>query len=292
MSTGTKGLIGLCAVLVLFIIIWGAFIVTIPNGYVGIIYDASRGGVLDKDLTPGWHSKNPFTQTITEYPTAFRTYTMSRKAEEGARNGDDSIKVTTSDNQVLYQDVSVTYRIIPGKGQMIYRDFKGASIETIEDSFIRRSIITAVATKAGPSYAILDAYGAKKNAFEKDIITELDGILKAEGFEVVTVNLGEGHVDNTVKEAIEKPLRAQTEAKEAEAQLATKQAQAQQQVINAQAYSDALKIKSIAEADANKRLSESLTPLLVDKMRIEKLNPNVQVMYVPSTANIFTGLSK
>jgi regulator of protease activity HflC (stomatin/prohibitin superfamily) len=70
-----------------------------------------------------------------------------------------------------------------------------------------------------------------------------------------------------------------------------KAAQAKQQVIEAQAYADAMTIRSKAEAEANQRIAASLTPALIEKMRIEKLNPQVK-MVVPSDSRLIMGLDK
>jgi regulator of protease activity HflC (stomatin/prohibitin superfamily) len=283
--------IGIGIFLIIALIVYNSIVVTIPQGHVGVVYDTTRGGILNKELKPGWNTITPFIQRVTVYPTAFRTYTMSQKDEEGARRGDDSVKITTSDNQVMQQDISVTYRILGGWAPKIFDNFKGADIEHIEDSFIRRSIITACDTESGTQFTILEAYGAKKPQFSKRITEELNKLLKIQGFEVVAVNLGESYLDSPeVKRAIEAPLKAQAASKEAEAQLAMKEAQAKQLVIEAEAYAKATKIKAEADAYANQKQTSTLSPLLVEKMRIEKLNPNVEVIYLPNNASIVTGM--
>lgn len=283
-------MIGIGVIVIFGLIVFFATVKTIPQGYVGIVYDKASGGVTSHELHPGWNIIVPFVQTITAYPTAFRTYTMSQAYGEGARQGDDSIKITTADNQTLHQDLSVTYQIRPNWAHKIFSNFKGASIEFIEDTYIRRSIITAASTKAGSQFAILDAYGTKKPQFEDLIFRELDKLLQPQGFQVIAVNLGEGHIDDAVKQSIEAPLRAQALTKEAEAQLNMKRAQAEQKIIEAEADAKSRLIRAEAEAKANQMLAQSLSPLLVEKIKIEKLNPNVQVIYVPSNGNMFFGL--
>jgi regulator of protease activity HflC (stomatin/prohibitin superfamily) len=191
----------------------------------------------------------------------------------------------------LFQDLSVTYQIIPDWPAKIFSNFKGAKIEVIEDSFIRRSIITACDTKAGSQFTILEAYGEKKPIFEKKITEELDKLLQVQGFKVVTVNLGEGYLESaSVKRAIEAPLKAQAASKEAEAQLALKQAQAQQKIITAEAEAKARIIRAESIKKEQELTTSSLTPAILEKMRIEKFNPNVQVIYIPADTKILTGL--
>lgn len=102
--------------------------------------------------------------------------------------------------------------------------------------------------------------------------------------------LSEGYIDESVKTSIEAPLRAQAATKEAEADLLKKQVQAKQKVVDAEADAQALTIRAEAEAKANRIVAQSLTGELVQLRSIEKLNPNVQVMYVPNNTTLVQGM--
>jgi len=69
----------------------------------------------------------------------------------------------------------------------------------------------------------------------------------------------------------------------------TAEAETQKKIASADGEAESILRVAKAQAEANRLLAESLTTQLVELKRIEKLNPNVQMIYVPSNANIFTG---
>jgi len=69
---------------------------------------------------------------------------------------------------------------------------------------------------------------------------------------------------------------------EAEQVRQTAQGQADAVVIAAQGEAKAILLKAQAQAQANQVLAQSLTPDLLTYTYINKLAPNVQVMYLPS----------
>jgi len=282
------GKIAIAAGLLLLVLLFNAFVVTVPKGEVGVIYDKSRGGVLKgKELKQGWNIKIPFVQQVTTYPVAFRTYTLSAIADEGNKHGDDSVKLTTQDNQHLRQNLSVSYSVIKGRAAEVYDNFKGAEIEEIEGTFIRQAIKTA-AGLVSTQYDILDLYGAKKPEFQDKVRVGLEKILEPKGFQVVAVNLGEAYLPDSIEANIRAKNEAEIARQKAETVLRTKEVEARQKIVDARAAADAAIIKAKAEAEANKLVAQSLTPELVKLRSIEKLNPNVKLI-VPEKSNILMG---
>src|SRR5690242_1514466 len=83
---------------------------TIEPGYVGIVFDKASHKVTNT-LDPGWVLINPLTQSITRYPVGLQTIVMVRTEQEGAGQGDDSIRVGSREGQILFADVSVQYTV-------------------------------------------------------------------------------------------------------------------------------------------------------------------------------------
>ena len=282
------GKISIVVGLLLLVLIFNAFVVTVPKGEVGVIYDKSKGGVLrERELKQGWNFKTPFIQQVTTYPVSFRTYTLSAILDEGNKQGDDSVKLTTRDNQNLRQNVSVSYSVIKGRAAEVYDNFKGAEIDQIEGSFVRQAIKTA-AGLVSTQYDILDLYGAKKPEFQERVRAELEKILEPKGFQVVAVNLGEAYLPDSIEANIRAKNEAEIARQKAETILRTKEVEAKQKVVDARATADATIIKAKAESEANRLVAQSLTPELVRLRSIEKLNPNVKLI-VPEKSNILMG---
>jgi regulator of protease activity HflC (stomatin/prohibitin superfamily) len=74
----------------------------------------------------------------------------------------------------------------------------------------------------------------------------------------------------------------QQRKQEAEQARQTAQGQADAVVISAEGEAKAIVLKATAQAQANTILAQSLTPDLLTYTYINKLAPNVQVMYLPS----------
>ncbi len=86
---------------------------------------------------------------VQSYPTALRTYTMVQRAGEGSSSEDDSVDLPTLEGQHIRQDISVTYNTSEEKAAQVFRAFRGADIQDIENSFIRRTFITVAQNVAG-----------------------------------------------------------------------------------------------------------------------------------------------
>jgi len=59
-------------------------------------------------------------------------------------------------------------------------------------------------------------------------------------------------------------------------------AQAEQRAATAQGEADRLRIEAQGQADANRLINESLTPLLIQFQALQRLADNVQIALIPS----------
>ena len=64
--------------------------------------------------------------------------------------------------------------------------------------------------------------------------------------------------------------------------LAQREIQAQQQVAQARGEADAAVVRAIGQAEANRRLDESLSAEIIQWNYVQKLTDKVQVMLLPS----------
>ena len=85
------------------------FLTRVPPGSVGVRY-SNAGGLLEEDLDPGWHWEIPGLQRISLLPTKylFLSYTDG-----------NALSIRTKDNNTVTVDISVPYRIIPGKAWVV-----------------------------------------------------------------------------------------------------------------------------------------------------------------------------
>jgi regulator of protease activity HflC (stomatin/prohibitin superfamily) len=101
------------------------FTIHIPAGKTGIrtIQYAFLGkkGVEQEDFGPGWHRALPMIDKWDTYDSTVQTLEMSKKSS----TGDSAVQVRSSDGYQITVDVTVKYRIMPGK---VHKLIKSAGV--------------------------------------------------------------------------------------------------------------------------------------------------------------------
>lgn len=291
-----KGAVG---AIVLAIIIFGGVIFglccmkKVPAGYVGVVYNFSTG-ISDDVLTQGWHYVAP-TKKVTNYSIGIeQSYLTSEK--KGDSPHDESFSIPTSDGKTVRVNLEFSYKFDAEKVADTFVQFKGRSGEDIKDTFIKPKII-AWTQEVSANYPVTDIFGDKRTAINAELDTYLREKFAPYGIVIDTVNFTDISVDEETASAIQKKVTAQQELELAniEAETAKIQAEKDKQVaviaaekdretaaieaerkkIEAEGDAEALRIAAEAEAEANRLVAASLTPELVEKIKIEKWNGNV-----------------
>lgn len=242
--------------LIAFFVLFSAW-VNIPQGQVGVVFDKSRGGVMDQTLGQGWHFRRPLTQWIQEYPVSLRTYSAIGIGE-GSDEGSNSLDLPTLEGQHIQQDISVVYNVMPEKAAYVFNQFQGAEIEMIEATFIRR-MVTSIANNVTGKYSIMDIYGPKKSQVQQEIFAQLKPEMERWGFNLDRVNLGAAKFPQTIEASLQQKIQAQQEAEAAKFRLTQAEIDAKARIAKAE-----------GEAKSNELLQASLTPKLVNLKWIEK----------------------
>jgi regulator of protease activity HflC (stomatin/prohibitin superfamily) len=272
-------LLAAAVALILLVIVFSAWR-SIRPGYVGIVFDKANHNVTTGALDPGWAFINPFTQAIQEYPITIRTYQMVQNADEGAVQGDDSIKVQSNEGQQINLDVVIQYQVEKEKASQLYVDWGGAPIETVEDGVVRqytRSQVPVVASK----YGWEDITSNKRG----DIVNEITDVLRDEfdkrHLTLVSFGIREVHLPQSLQDALNQKIQAQQAAEQQKYMLQQAEVKAQQDVtqatgqanaVKAQAEGDAQAIltKAKAQAQANDLLARSVTPPLIQYEQLQR----------------------
>jgi len=245
----------LATVLFTLVIGYSAFTVVNP-GNVGVIFNQITGQL--RTAPQGIVFRIPFVTTVQSYPVALRTYTMVKNAREGSSEGDDSIDLPTKEGQHIRQDMSVTYNTSEIKAADVFKSFKGADIEVIEGTFIRRTIITAAQNIAG-QMSLTEIISSSRGQLQKNIEDALSKELRKMGFELDKVNLGASHLPQAIEQQMQQKMAAQQESLKAEYELQKQLSLAKARIAEAEGI-----------AKSNKLMQETLTTTILEKMKIEK----------------------
>jgi len=286
MEKGKIGAIFLGVVMAAGIILAFMCMERVPAGYVGVVYSMS-GGVDGEVLTQGWHLVSP-TKKVTTYSIGIeQSYLTSEN--KGDSENDESFNIPTSDGKTVKVNLEFSYRFDAERVTDTFVQFKGRSGEDVKNTFIKPKII-AWTQEVSATYPVTDIFEDKRT----EINAELDSYLKEKfesyGIIIDTVNFVEISVDDETAAAIQQKvtaqqepelanIKAQTAKVEAEKNKEVAAIEAEQARIKAQEEADVKKIAAEAEAEANRKIAESLTPELIEKIKYEQWNgelPQVQ----------------
>ncbi len=248
--------------------VYGSFAVIKP-GNVGVVFNRWSGSLRAAGQGIVW--RIPWITQVQSYPIALRTYSMVARAQEGSAQGDDSIDLPTREGQHIRQDISVTFNTSEDKAANVFRSFRGADIEDIERTFIRRTIITVSQNVAG-QMALTDLISNQRTALQDSIQDQLGTQMDKMGFVVDKVNLGASHLPQAIEAQMQQKMAAQQQAQQAEYELQRQQTLAKAKVAEAEGDAQATLVKAKAQAEANRLLQETLNPLLVQPKAIDRWN--------------------
>jgi regulator of protease activity HflC (stomatin/prohibitin superfamily) len=267
-ARAASGLISIVIVVLLLGAIYNSFAVIKP-GNVGVVFNRWSGSLRAAGQGVVW--RIPWITQVQSYPVALRTYSMVARAQEGSAQGDDSIDLPTREGQHIRQDISVTYNTSQDKAADVFRSFRGADIEDIERTFIRRTIITVSQNVAG-QMALTDLISNQRTTLQDSIQDHLATQMEKMGFVVDKVNLGASHLPQAIEAQMQQKMAAQQQAQQAEYELQRQQTLAKAKVAEAEGDAQATLVKAKAQAEANRLLQETLNPLLVQSKAIDKWN--------------------
>ncbi|MBC7540962.1 MAG: hypothetical protein H7281_19225 [Bacteriovorax sp.] len=252
--------------LALVIAFFSSYTVISP-GNTGVIFNVWTGSL--RTVPQGMAWRLPWVTQVQSYPTALRTYTMVRRAGEGSAKEDDSIDLPTREGQHITQDISVTFNTSESQAAQVFKAFKGADIEDIEATFIRRTIITVAQNTAG-QMSLSEVISAKRNELQDNIQKNLSLEVEKMGFHLDKVNLGASHLPQSLELQMQQKMAAQQQAQQAEYELQKQQMLAKAEVAKAEGEAQAILVRAKAQAAANHLLQSSITQNIIQSKAIDK----------------------
>jgi regulator of protease activity HflC (stomatin/prohibitin superfamily) len=265
-AAAISGGLVLAGILILVAATYSSFTIIQP-GNVGVVFNRWAGSL--KTVGQGVAWRVPWITQVQSYPVALRTYTMVRRGQEGSSQGDDSIDLPTKEGQHIRQDISVTYNTSQEKAADVFKSFRGAEIDDIESTFVRRTIITVSQNQAG-QMSLTDLISNKRGELQDHIQDNLQLEMNKMGFVVDKVNLGASHLPDAIEKQMQQKMAAQQQAQQADYELQRQQTLAKAKVAEAEGDAQATLVKAKAQAEANKLLQETLSPMLVQSKAIDK----------------------
>jgi prohibitin 2 len=253
-------LAGIALGLLVLLLLVPTAVTYVNPGHVGIVIHRTGGGVDPRALGPGLHMRNPLTTGIEEYPTFMQTLVLTRASSEGSRDNDE-INVNSVEGQPLSLDVSMSFELDPTKVPALYSTFR-TDIATIQHTYVKQAIRQALQEVVG-NEEIAAIIGPKKAEVTGRVTKSLEQRLDPYGIQVKQFTINELRAPPAVSEAINQKNVMQQQALTSQNELQKNQFQAQGDSIKAAGRAKAILAEAEAQAKANRLLSESITPTLV-----------------------------
>ena len=217
-------------------------------------------------LESGLSFVNPLV-TITDVNVKTQNYTMSGVHSEGKKEGDDAIRVLTSDGLEVTLDLTVLYKVnkpdAPRIVQEIGADYEGVIVRPITRTKIRDNAV---------AYSAVDLYSTKREEFQSRIFKDIDAIFKNRGLVLEQLLIRNIALPESVKAAIEEKINAEQASQKMQYTLQKEKQEADRKRIEAQGIADYQRILS-------QGLSDKL--LQYEQIKAQKelsLSPNTKVV--------------
>jgi regulator of protease activity HflC (stomatin/prohibitin superfamily) len=264
-----KRLVGIIVALVVALFLLPTTFTYVNPGYVGIEISRIGGGVHQEPLGPGIKVRNPLTTDIVEYPVFMQTMVLTKNSSEGSERNDE-INVNSVEGQPLSLDVSMSFELDASKVPQLYTTFR-TDIAHIQAGYVKQAVRQALQEVMG-SEQIADILGPKKAATVARAQLLLTSRLAPYGIIVKQFTINELRAPQQVIQAINEKNVMQQQALTAQNQLQKQEFEARGAAIQAEGRAKAILAEAEAQAKANRLLSESITPTLVQYEMTKKWN--------------------
>ena len=259
-NIGKIGAVVVGIVLVLVFILTLVCIVKIPVGYEGVVY-SMNGGVQEETLQQGWHLVSP-TKKVKEFTVSNEQLILTADKRKDSE-GDESFRVATSDNASIAISFQMSYRYISDSVVDTYKKYKGMDGEAIVNNRVK-TVLKSTVSEITTDYSLMDLYSGNRSEINSRLTEYLNDKFSGQyGIEVIDASIIDVHPDEQLKAAINNRIEAQQRADQARAEQETARVEADTKLIQAQNEAEIAVTKADAEAQANERLAQSITPELI-----------------------------
>lgn len=229
----------------------------IDAGYEGIkinLYGSDKG-VDDVALVTGAVWYNPFTTAVYEYPTFVQTVDYPE------------FSINAKDGSSFTVDPTISLKIVDGKSCEVFKKYRQEDIINVINTTLYNYVKNAFRIQLN-NYTT-DELVSRREEFEKAIEDRLQAELLAENFQLEQMTSGLQYPTSLV-DAIDAKNAAVQKAQKAQNEVLQIEAEARKKVAQAQGEAEALRIKGDAEAEYNRKISASLSELIIQQEMIKR----------------------
>lgn len=227
-------------------------------------------GLKGVSIGPDWVFHNLFTSSVFEYPMYMQTAVWTHNKDEG-HPVNEEITFTAKEQFQVAADISLAYTLSADHAAEFYLKFRLDNIDKFTHGFLRNMAREKFDQVAG-KYPIESIMGDNA-AFLAETRTELQKELNPYGIKLEQFGfVGSPRPPQTIIDSINAKVQATQLALQKQNEVVQATADAAKQVAVAKGNAEATILNADAQAQANRKLSESLTPTLVQYRLIDRWN--------------------
>lgn len=256
----------IAGILVGLVLVWTAWnmVYTVSAGHVGVVY---RFGAIVNQTGEGL-------QFVPPWESVYEASAQVQKSKF------EKMTSFSSETQDVYVDATINTQVSPTHIQRLYREVG----PNYFDVLVRPRVNQAFKDET-VKYRSVDVAPAREQ-IRRAVRERLTKELEAYSISVEDLLVDNIDFDPKFKAAIvEKQVQTQLALAEKE-KVAAEQQRALQAVAKAEGEGRSILVLAEKQAEANRKLAESITPTLIQYQAVQKLAPNVSVMMVPQGANM------
>ena len=233
----------------------------IPPGYSGIVVNSwgEDRGVDSYPLVTGRVVYNPWTTDVLTYPHFMQTGKWA-----------DETRVTCNDKDGLSVGLNIGfgYQIEAQKIPAFYVKHRIEDLQAFSNGFLRTEAQGAFNVEC-PKYTAEQIYGAGKEPLLAAVKAVVNTKMISEGLNISQFStVDEVLLPQEIKDAITRKIQAIQKAQQTEFELRDTEAQVKKVVAAAEGEAQSAIAKARGQSEANKLLTQSLTPQLLDWRRL------------------------
>ena len=244
-----------------------ACIVQIGAGEIGV--QMLYGSVQNNVLSSGLHLINPL-MDVQRMDIKTQNYTMSAVHNEGAKEGDDAIRVLSADGLEVVIDLTVLYKVLPSSAPDILRqtgiDYTDKIVRPLTRTKIRDNAVY---------YDAVSLFSTRRDEFQTRITKSIEDDFRRRGLLLEQILIRNITLPQAVKTSIEQKISAEQDAQKMQFVLQKERQEAERKRVEAQGISDYQRI-----------ISESLTDR---QLQYESIKAQLEIAKSPNAKVIVMG---
>jgi len=191
------------------------------------------------------------------------------KANDEGSPTDESVTFNSSEGAMVNTDIALSYQMDPEKIPNIFVNLR-QDADYITHTYMRGKARDAL-NRLSSEVKVTEIFGSGKQKLLLDTKKELERELGDLGFKIDMIAfIGQMRVDPIVEQSINMTISASQKAIEAQNKVLQSKAEADQKIEDARGEAESISLVAKAKADANRLLTESLSPPLLQYEALQR----------------------